>query len=78
MQLPSTLSGLSPENRQENAFLIFREMELSSRKIENLLIFSYISGNGTFLKKFLYCGKWNLLQSFAKNIEMIAQVKKKL
>ena len=48
MQLPSTLSGLSPENRQENAFLIFREMELSSRKIENLLIFSYISGNGTF------------------------------
>ena len=38
-------------------FLIFREMELCSPKIEKVLIFlkksfSYISGNGTFLKKF--------------------------
>ena len=46
-------------------FLIFWEMELFNSKIKSFLIFSYISGNGNFLKKSpQFFGNWNFKKIF--------------
>ena len=58
MELPTALSGLSPQSFSQKNFLNFFLKKTRSEKS-----FSYISGNGTFLyflkrKLFLYFRKW--------------------